>query len=69
MDKFLKLKDAGGYELLRVGSGGGRTLEVIPIPPRGYSVDYLKDVVSKQKYISSLYKQVLIYLSRRVCLV
>ena len=48
LEKFPKLKDAGGYELLRVG-GRSRLLEVIPIPPGGYTIDYLKDVVQQAK--------------------
>lgn len=48
MHQFLKLKEAGGYELLRVGSLS-RSLEVIPIPPGGYTVQYLKDVVQQAK--------------------
>ena len=48
MENFPKLKDAGGYELLRVGARN-RCLEVIPIPPGGYTVEYLKDVVQQAK--------------------
>ena len=33
---FPKLKEVGGYELLR--SSKGRVLEVVPPPPDGYSV-------------------------------
>ena len=47
-DKFPKLKESGGYELLRVGARN-RKLEVIPIPPGGYTVQYLKDVVQQAK--------------------
>ena len=47
-DKFPKLKGSGGYELLRVGARN-RKLEVIPIPPGGYTVQYLKDVVQQAK--------------------
>ncbi len=45
-DKFPKLNNAGGFELLRV-DGKQRCLEVIPIPPGGYTVDYLKDVIQQ----------------------
>ena len=48
MDAFPKLKDAGGYELLRVVDRG-RSLEVIPLPEDGYTVPYLKDVVQQAK--------------------
>ena len=54
VDKFPQLKTAGGYELLRVG-GRNRYLEVIPIPPDGYSIGYLKDVVQHAKvYIRAI---------------
>ena len=48
MDSFPKLKNVGGYELLRMGARN-RFLEVIPIPPGGYTVGYLKDVVQQAK--------------------
>jgi len=47
LDTFPQLKGAGGYELLR--STSGRLLEVIPLPPDGYSATYLKDVVQQAK--------------------
>jgi hypothetical protein len=47
MEAFPKLKDAGGYELLR--SSNGRVLEVVPAPPGGYSASYLKDVMQQAK--------------------
>jgi len=33
--QFPKIRDGGGYELLRVSEGGGRMLEVIPHPDGG----------------------------------
>lgn len=50
MDAFPKLKDAGGYELLRVVDRG-RSLKVIPLPEDGYTVPYLKDVQQARIYI------------------
>lgn len=47
IDNYPKLASAGGYELLR--QGAGRQLEEIPIPPAGYSADYLKSVVHNAK--------------------
>lgn len=47
-DAFPKLKEGGGFELLRVIERG-RMLEVIPVPPDGYTVPYLKDVVQQAK--------------------
>ena len=31
--QYPKLKDGGGFELLRVGEGGGKRLQVIACPP------------------------------------
>ena len=47
-DEYPKLKAGGGFELLRM-RGHGRDLEVIPIPYRGYTVEYLKAVVLNAK--------------------
>lgn len=44
---FPKLAEEGGYELLRMGDA--RNLEVIAEPTDGYSVEYLKSVVSSAK--------------------
>jgi len=43
---FPKLQDGGGYELMRVGESGQRSLHVVPPLPDGYSVAYLKEVYS-----------------------
>ena len=47
LESFPKLQGAGGYELLRATSS--RCLEIIPTPPDGYTVTYLKDVVQQAK--------------------
>ena len=47
-DEYPKLKGGGGFELLQI-RGHGRDLEVIPIPYRGYTVEYLKAVVLNAK--------------------
>ena len=47
-DEYPKLKAGGGFELLRM-QGHSRDLEVIPIPYRGYTVEYLKAVVLNAK--------------------
>ena len=47
MEAFPKLKDAGGYELLR--SSNGQVLEEVTAPPEGYSAAYLKDVMQQAK--------------------
>ena len=47
---FPKLKEGGGYELLRIGGSGDRnTLQLIPQPAQGFSVFYLKEVVRQAK--------------------
>ena len=43
--QYPKLKDGGGFELLRVGEGGGKRLKIIACPPKGYTVAYLRAVV------------------------
>ena len=54
---FPKLRDAGGYELLRVREGGGKELDVISSPESGYTAQYLKAVVHSAKiYIKPLQK-------------
>ena len=53
--QFPKLANGGGYELLRLGDM--KTLEIISEPASGYSVEYLKSVVSSAKiYIRPLQK-------------
>ena len=51
MNAFPDLKEGGGYELLRVGDSGGQrnTLQLIPSPPEGYTVNYVKEVVRQAK--------------------
>ena len=48
-EKFPKLKDGGGFELLRCGGGGGgqRPLVVVPPGPAGYCIPYLKEFFSQ----------------------
>ena len=54
LEAFPKLKNGGGYELLRT-SEHGRALEIIPSPPQGFTVAYLKDVCQQAKiYVRSL---------------
>ena len=44
-DKFPKLKSAGGFEILRAcgGGGGQRSLLLLPLSDKGYTVPYLKE--------------------------
>ena len=53
--QFPKLKDGGGFELLRTGEGGSRELEVVRMPAGGYTTEYLKAVIHNAKlYIRPL---------------
>lgn len=47
--QFPKLKQAGGFELLRVPEGGGKLLQVIASPESGYTVSYLRAIVHHAK--------------------
>ena len=47
--QFPRLNEAGGYELLRVPEGGGKSIEVVACPEAGYTVSYLKAVVHNAK--------------------
>ena len=49
--------DGGGFELLRVMEGGGKSLEVIQMPEAGYTPEYLKAVIHHAKiFIQPLQK-------------
>ena len=55
LDAFPKLRTGGGYELLRTNERNTRSLDVIPPPPSGYAVEYLKSVAGQAKiYIRPL---------------
>ncbi len=44
LSAYPKLRDAGGFELLKIsGTTRNRNLSLIPCPNQGYSVRYLKD--------------------------
>jgi len=52
---FPKIKPAGGYELLRSRAGKSKELMIIPCPPRGHDVEYLKNAALSAKiYIRPL---------------
>ena len=48
-DAFPKLRTGGEYELLRTNERNTRSLDVIPPPPSGYAVEYLKSVAGQAK--------------------
>ena len=55
--QFPKLKNGGGFELLRLPEGGGKVLQVIACPKNGYTVPYLRAVVHHAKvYLRPLQK-------------
>lgn len=47
--QFPKLKGGGGFEMLRIAEGGGKSLLEISIPKNGYTVPYLRAVVHHAK--------------------
>ena len=54
---FPKLMEGGGYELLRTVPNNNKELYVIPPPHGGFTVEYLKSIVSQAKvYIRPLQK-------------
>ena len=54
---FPKLRDSGGFELLRLSEGGGKILQSIACPKNGYCVPYLRAVVHHAKvYLRPLQK-------------
>ena len=56
-DSIPRLSEGGGYELLRTKQNTNCELCVIPPPPGGYTVDYLKNMVSQAKiYIRPIQK-------------
>jgi len=46
---FPALAFAGGYELLRIDENNRRVLEIIPLPPCGYTAEFLKECVYQAK--------------------
>lgn len=57
LNAFPRLREGGGYELMRVAESGQRTLTVIPSPSDGYSVTYLREVLRQAKvYIRPMQK-------------
>lgn len=57
VEHFPKLSESGGYELLRATDKGGEELIGIDMPSSGYTVEYLKAIVTLAKlYIRPLQK-------------
>lgn len=56
VEKFPKLHDGGGYELLRA-VGSSHELQIIPPPSGGYTTSYVKSVVGQAKvYVRPIQK-------------
>ncbi len=56
---FPKLASSGGYELLRTVPNNNKELCVIPPPSEGYTVEYLKNIVSQAKiYVRPIQKHI-----------
>jgi hypothetical protein len=51
LQAFPKLCQGGGYELLRTSQHNTRSLDVIPPPPSGYTVAYLRSVAGQAKIL------------------
>ena len=52
---YPKLRSGGGFELLRSCEGNSKELAIIPPPPAGYTVSYLKSIMGHAKvYIRPL---------------
>ena len=49
LEAYPDLASVGGYQILRSGERGNRQLMVIPIPPGGYTVNYLKTTLASAK--------------------
>lgn len=47
MEAFPKLREAGGYEIMR--SSQSHVLEVVPNPADGYTTAYLKEIFGQAK--------------------
>ena len=49
LNAFPKLRDSGGYELLRTSDGHSKLLHVIPPLSGGYTAAYLKSIMAQSK--------------------
>lgn len=43
MGQFPKLREGGGFDLLKSIGGNGKVLEIVKCPASGYSVNYLRE--------------------------
>lgn len=57
LESYPSLKDCGGFEIMRTMQGSCKILEVVPVPPSGYNVQYLKSILSQAKaYVRPIQK-------------
>ena len=49
LKEFPKLTGGGGFEILRQDSGSGKILKPLPVPPSGYSAEFIKGVIAQAK--------------------
>ena len=59
LEAYPMLAGVGGYQILRTGERGNRHLIVLPIPPGGYTVAFLKSTLASAKgYIRPFQKDI-----------
>ena len=57
LSSFPKLRDGGGFELLRTATRNSKILCIIPHPPGGYTAEYVKSIVCQAKvYVCPIQK-------------
>ena len=71
---FPQLSSTGGYEMLRVSHRYSKSLKLVPPPPNGYNVQYLKSIFGQSKaYIRPLQRDAIInvgeVVSMLICMV
>ena len=58
LEAYPALKGCGGFEIMRTMAGSCKILEVLPVPPGGYNVQYLKSVLQQAKaYVRPIQKR------------
>jgi hypothetical protein len=61
LEAYPLLASVGGYQILRTGERGNRQLIIIPIPPGGYTVAFLKSTLASAKgYIRPFQKDIIV---------
>ncbi|CAB4009770.1 Hypothetical predicted protein [Paramuricea clavata] len=61
LEAYPFLANVGGYQILRTGECGNRQLIMLPIPPGGYTVAFLKSTLASAKgYIRPFQKEIIV---------